>query len=434
MSRSGRWLLSVMLVTVMLLSACTGKNENASNDEPKDTGGQKKIELRMMWWGSQLRHEKTLQVIELFENKYPHITIKPEYMSDGYWDKLNTVISGQNAPDLIQLGNNYPDYVARNTLLDLTPYLGNQLKLEGFDQAVIDSGKIDGKLYAVSLGSNVSGIIYNTALIKKAGMEPPPKDGWTWDEFEAYAKELVEKLGDGTYGFIDQSDYTHYLGHFVRQKGRALYADGKITFNSNDVIEWFTMWDRFRKAGLIPDAETTASYTEGPENSLFVEGKAAMKVIWSNQVNAYQNAMQDEIGITLLPEGGTHKGMWMQPSQFMSVNAKTAHPEEAALFIDFMVTDPEATMILGSERGIPGSATVRAALRETGTETEKKVYDYVDLAMNHIREMDREMPNIAEWTNALKLEAQKVAFGQSSIEAAAEEVVKSAERAIQKLQ
>ncbi|WP_199613678.1 ABC transporter substrate-binding protein [Paenibacillus alkalitolerans] len=440
----------IMFIAAMLLfvGACSGgggnqdaaddptvteNNEQTEQKVDEDSNKQQKVELRIMWWGSQIRHDATLKVINLFQQKYPHIKIKPEYMSDGYWDKLNTVVAGGNAPDLIQLGNNYPDYVLRGAIMDISSLYGNELKLDSFDQTVIDSGKMDGKLYAVSLGSNASGIIYNKALIEKAGMQPP-KEGWTWEEFEAYSKELKQKLGDGYYPFIDQSAYTHYINHFVRQRGGALYKDGKIAFTAEHIKEWFTMWDRFRKDGLIPDAETTAAYKEGPDNSLFVEGKAVMKNIWSNQVNAYQNAMTDEIGITLLPAGGTTQGMWQQPSQFMSVNAKSKHPKEAVMFIDFMVTDPEATAILGSERGIPGSSKVRDMLKEQGTEVEKRIYEYVDLALKHSRPMDQEMVNIAEWQNELTVQSQKLAFGQSSIEDAAKAVYEAAVKAVAKIQ
>jgi len=55
------------------------------------SGYAEKTTLRVMWWGSQTRHERTQQVIKLFEEKYPDIDVKPEFTSwDGYWDKMAT--------------------------------------------------------------------------------------------------------------------------------------------------------------------------------------------------------------------------------------------------------------------------------------------------------------------------------------------------------
>lgn len=429
-------LVSTMAALMMFTAACSSGSKqtettstNSSAEAPAASG--EKVELRMMWWGSQVRHDATLKVIDLFQKKYPNIAIKPEYMSDGYFDKLNTVLAGGNAADLIQVGNNYPDYVKRGAFLDISPYYGKELKLDSFDQSIIDSGKMDNKLYAVSLGSNALGVIYNKTLLKGAGIEFP-KDSWTWEEFAAYGKQVKDKTG--AFGFVDGSDSTHMVNYFARQRGGAVYKDdGKIHFTKEQVVEYFTMWDQFRKAGIMPNGEQTAGYKESPDNSRFVEGKAAMKTIWSNQVTAYQKAMKDDIGIALLPSGGTTKGLWLQPSQFMSINAKSKHPKEAAMFIDFMVTDPEATLILGNERGVPGSSKVRNALKEKSNETDKKIYDYIDLAVKNSREMDRELPNIAEWQSELTVQSQKLAFGQTTVEKAAQAVVDSASKSAAKL-
>ena len=35
-------------------------------------GAQEEITLRISWWGSQERHDRTMAVIELFEERYPH--------------------------------------------------------------------------------------------------------------------------------------------------------------------------------------------------------------------------------------------------------------------------------------------------------------------------------------------------------------------------
>ncbi|TBL74543.1 ABC transporter substrate-binding protein [Paenibacillus thalictri] len=436
--RKNGFKLGTMVTLTALLAACTPGGGSAPADSSKKSGeGQaadsgKPVEMRIMWWGSQVRHDATLKVIDLFEKKYPNIKINAEYLgSDGYWDKLNTQISGGNAPDLIQLGNNYPDYVARNALLDLRPYLGKEIDVADFDKATVDSGDLDGKLYGISLGSNAFGIAYNTELIKKAGLQPPTGN-WTWDDFGKYAADLSKALGKGYFGAVDESALSLYLNYFARQTNKTLYKDGKVGFAKEDLEKWFSMWDGFRKAGSIPGGEMTAAYTENPENSSFVEGKTAMHLIWSNQLNAYQKSMKDEIKLVLPPSGGSTQGLWLQPSQFMSVNAGSKHPKEAAMFISFMVNDPEATMILGSERGVPGSSKVRETLKAKATEIDKKMYDYIDLAVKNARIVDREMPNIKEFDSVMKTLSQKIAFNQAAIQNAAQELFQSAEKVISK--
>src|SRR5690625_3260025 len=197
-------LIVVFIVFLLVIVACSGEE------------GEEQIELRMAWWGSQERHDQTLKVIELFEEKHPHIKISPEYTGDGYFDKLGTTIAGGHAPDIFQLGNNYPDYVNRGAVLDLTPYVGKQIKLDDFDQNTIDSGKMNGKLYGVNLGSNVSAYFYNKTLLEEHDLPLPP-DEWTFAEFADYHQQVLEVLGDGYDGFADQSSYWAYFNNFTRQ-------------------------------------------------------------------------------------------------------------------------------------------------------------------------------------------------------------------------
>jgi multiple sugar transport system substrate-binding protein len=437
--------ISMFVALTMLasmLAACTpgGGGGGASAPAQSASGGaapaagDKKVELRMMWWGSQARHDATLKVIDLFEKKYPNIKVNGEYMgSDGYFDKLNTQVAGGNAPDIIQLGNNYPDYVSRSALLDIKSYLGKEINMDNFDKGSIESGAMDGKQYGIILGSNAFGIAYNTELIKKAGLQPPTGK-WTWDEFGKYAQDLTKALGKGYYGAVDESKFPLYLNYFARQSNKTLYKDGKAGLGKPELENWFTLWDNYRKAGSTPPAEFTAAYTEAPENSSFVEGKSAMHLIWSNQINAYQKLMKDEINVVLPPAGaaGSSQGLWLQPSQFMTINAKSKNPKEAAMFISFMVNDPEATAILGSERGVPGSSKVRDALKANASPLDKKVYDYIDLAAKNSVVPDREIPNGKEFETTLVNMSQKIGFGKETIPNAAQEVLTAAEKSISK--
>src|SRR5690606_29976892 len=121
---------------------------NDNKDEPAE-----EIELRMAWWGSDARHEKALQAIELFEKQNLNIKITAEYSGfDGYFDKLNTQIAAGNAPDLIQMGGNIKEYVDKNALLDLQPYVGSILRQDDFGEGLIKKATFDGKFYGVTLG------------------------------------------------------------------------------------------------------------------------------------------------------------------------------------------------------------------------------------------------------------------------------------------
>src|SRR5690625_6887728 len=76
----------------------------------------------MAWWGEQTRNDGTNEVIEMFEDENPHITIETEYASwDDYWRKLAPQASANELPDIIQMDLAYISQYANNDqLTDLT--------------------------------------------------------------------------------------------------------------------------------------------------------------------------------------------------------------------------------------------------------------------------------------------------------------------------
>ncbi len=171
-----------------------------------------------------------------------------------------------------------------------------------------------------------------------------------------------------------------------------------------------------RAQGLIPDADTTAAYAEaGPDVSAFVAGKAAIGLIWSNQVAAYQAAMKDKLGATTLPAGG-QKAYAIQMSQYLGINKASKNIEAAALFINFFVTSPDAGAILGTNRGVPSSPVVRTAISGQSTEQDAAVYRIYNAVADRTIPQDPNLPNDQQFVNGLKLIGQQVSLGKSTVD------------------
>lgn len=74
--------------------------------------GDEQINLRMAWWGSQDRHDKTIAAIELYESLNPNVKIEYEYYSfDDYFTKLKTLVASDQVWDVFQMGGNFPMYI-----------------------------------------------------------------------------------------------------------------------------------------------------------------------------------------------------------------------------------------------------------------------------------------------------------------------------------
>ncbi|MCX7671631.1 MAG: sugar ABC transporter substrate-binding protein [Anaerolineae bacterium] len=401
--------------------------EPAKAGLPAYTGGPATI--RFGWWGNDDRANRTKKVIELFQAAYPQIKVmgEPNGGTSDHFQIINTQLAANNAPDLIQLGGNWPDY--QKYLEPLNDYLGKQLLIdtpERFDQTALIPATRDGKLWAVSLGTNTLILAYNKTMIEAAGMEPP-KDNMTWEELLAYGRQLKAKLPKGVYPFVDNSTNTaNYLSYFFRQQGTPIWTldeGGKSYATVESAKKWFQMWADMRAEGLIPDADTTATYGEtGTDNSALVAGKAAIGLIWSNQLAAYQAAMKDKLGATTLPKGG-QKSYAIQMSQYIGMNKASKNKEAAALFINFFVTNPEAGAILGTNRGVPCSPIVRTAIAGQSTETDAAVYRIYNAVADRTIPQDPNLPNDQEFVNELRLLGQAVAYKKVTVDDAANQLI-----------
>ena len=386
--------------------------------------------LRLAWWGNNTRATITQNVIKLFEAAYPTIQVKgePNGGTTDYFQIINTQLAANNAPDLIQFGGNWPDY--QKYLEPLNGYLGKQLLINTpalFDQTALAPGtSADGKLYCVSLGTNTLILAYNKTMIGTAGVALP-KDNMTWDELIAYGKALKAKLPNGVWPFVDNStNQANYISYFFTQQGTSIWtADngGKSYATIDTAKKWFQMWADMRTEGLIPDADTTAAYGEtGTSNSALVAGKAAIGLIWSNQLAAYQAAMTDKLGATTLPSGG-QKSYIIQMSQCLGINKASKNLEAAALFLNFFVTSPKAGAVLGTDRGVPASPVVRTAISGQSTATDAAIYQIYNAIADRTIPQGPNLPNDQEFVNQLKLIGQGVAYGKSTVDQASTDLI-----------
>lgn len=433
-------MMMVMLTFILVLSACSGGADNgggnagntpapsqpAANapDTPSADEPVKQVELRMSWWGSDERHEKTLAAIELFEQKNPGVTITGEYSGfDGYMDKLNTQIAAGNAPDLIQLGGNIKEYVDRNALLDLSPYIGNSLNLDDFNPGLVQAATFDGKLFGVTLGVSSSSLLYNASMFERAGV-PFPAGDWTYEDLKTKAIEIAQTLGKGYYGVYDLSSDPATLGSYLGANGKELYRDGERRFDREDIVNWFTLWEEMRAAGaIVPPDVQVANPPTAVDKSLVVQGQVAIQSAAASQIYGFQELTEDTLQLITFPNGSAGSGMIPPISgQFMTGYAGSDHPEMVAKFIDFMVNDPEAGVILGSSRGVPPAGKIRDILAAQSTPVDKVLYDYISLVADTAPPVVyQQFPLDNEFTKLLLLTSEKIAFGAGKLESSVDE-------------
>jgi multiple sugar transport system substrate-binding protein len=370
--------------------------------------------LRCFWWGNPDRDKRTRNFLNSYARSN-NLQISAESLGwSEYWTKLGTQVAGGNAPDLIQMDYRYLfEYARRNTLFALDKLL----PLPDFSTYDRDSGKVEGKLYGVSLGSNSKALVYDTGMLQRVGVKSMPSE-MTWDDFGRIAGEIAKINPGKCWGSSDSSRLEQVFEQWLNSGSKLLYtADGKVGFTPDDVAAWFDLWEKFRKAGVIPPADVGATNNSRIEEYEITRGLAAMSFIHSNQLLAFQALNKNQLAIATYPrvKGGS-SGHYVKPAMLMSVSAKSKAPEEAAKLINHMVTSPDGIRTLGLERGVPCSAAARAMLLPEADELGKQQIEFVARVAKAAMQLPPPPPKGAgEIENLLRRVADSVAFGRVSL-------------------
>ena len=394
-------LVAVLATAAMVLGLVgCGQETPAASQEPatttevvestastEETTDAEPVTLRMAWWGSQTRHDRTIAVIELYESLHPNVTIEYEPMDfDGYFNKLTTLVASNEVWDIFQLGSNFPTYQSK--IYTLNDFIADgTIDVSGTTDAFLRiAADENGNQVGLCSGVNTYGIAYNPALFKEAGVAEPTEN-WTWEDYKQACLTIHEKLD--IYGSSKFDDWQAGASMGISQEGFGIEFFNKsndgLGFDDPSMLtDYISMRKELVDAGAYPDPGACKEISD-IEQDFVVSGEAAMTWVASNQYAALSEAAKangiEELKLINPPrkKADGPAGITIQSSQMLCVSQDSKYPEEAAKFIEFFQSDIDANKILLAERGIPTFTAVRDALADELTDVEKTVYAYVDV-------------------------------------------------------
>jgi multiple sugar transport system substrate-binding protein len=411
----------------LLASAAFGRHPLAQDGPRK--------QLRFMWWGGQDRLRRTMAAFAAFEQRYPGVRATGEASANGgpFWAKLATQVAGGNAPDVYQMDYRVEaEYGIRGAALPLDPFMPDLLDMRDFPAYARDAGKVDGKTYAVSLGTNSTAIFYDRDIVAAAGIVMPDHN-WTWEDFARIAVEIAQASKGKLVGTTDFAYNEYAYQTWIRQRGKELYtAEGRLGYAAEDMAEWLDFWTRLRLAGGTLAPAIQALDKDSIDSNGMITGKTAMTFAYSNQFVAFQRLKKGRLAITTDPQGGAGAppGRYLKAALLACVYAKSKYPEDAVRLIDFMIRDPEAVKILGVDRGVPNSAAALAIVLPTLGEADRMAVDYVRLVAETTSSPVPPPPpkGASEIWLIRRGAVEAVAFGMESIGEASRAYVREATR------
>lgn len=188
-SRTGRALVASG-TTALLIAGCTstsahsGSNQDAS--QAGSSGGNSSapnVTINYaLWEDPQLPAYQACA--DAFHQANPNITVKITDTAWGqYWQNLDTEMAAGTAPDVFTDSvSYYPDLVANNQVLDLTPYVQrDSVDLSQYRPGLINLWQKDGKQYGLPKDWDAVAVVYNKSMLTVAGIDPSTLDNLTWN-------------------------------------------------------------------------------------------------------------------------------------------------------------------------------------------------------------------------------------------------------------
>lgn len=354
-------------------AATEAATEATSTDDTTaaDSGSYEECTLTFDWWGGDSRHEATQAAVEGFMAKYPGIKVEVNFGAWSDWEtaKAAEYLSGNN-PDVQQTNfdwigkydaaaDTYLDLNTVSDVLDLTQYS---------DEVLAKTVDANGGIAGVPVSLTGRTFYWNKATFDQAGIAVPTN-----------LKELVDagatfkdKLGDNYYPLVvGEYDRAILVAYYLQaQTGEPIInEEGKLTVTQDQLksgLEWIKSLE---DAHVIP----TIAYIDGEgadsmdKSTRFINGEYAGIFEWDSSPAKYISALGDNGSNLVVGNVFPELKSYSKVSLMFSISAKTAHPKEAAMLLNYMLNDPEGVALMANERGIPESAAAYKVLDESGS-------------------------------------------------------------------
>lgn len=270
-----------------IVSCGTG---NVSNSTKPTANGVPNSATEIQFWTMQLQPQFTSyfqSLISNFESENPGIKVK---WVDVPWtameNKILTSVSAKTPPDVVNLNPDFASQLAgKNAWLDLDSKITSAEK-DKYLPKIWQASTLNGKSFGIPWYLTTRLTIYNTDLLKAAGITKPPT---TYTELAQAAQQIKNKTGKYAFfaTFVPQ-DSAEVLESLVQMGVTLVNADGKAGFNSPQGKAAFQFWVDLYKAGLLPKECLTQGHRhaidlyQAGETAFLASGPEFIKTIANN--------------------------------------------------------------------------------------------------------------------------------------------------------
>lgn len=186
--------------------------------------------------------------------KVPSVSVQPLPWTAAH-EKLLTGFAGGALPALSQVGNSWIAELAAIGAIEPVPEAQSGLLADQFE-AVIDTCRIGGKIWAVPWYVDTRVQFYRRDLFAKAGYDAPPP---RWDDWKTALHKVKRVAGEGNYAVLmPVNEYEHLTTIALSAKAGMLNEAGTHgAFSEPNFLQALAFYKSLFDEGLAPLASST---------------------------------------------------------------------------------------------------------------------------------------------------------------------------------
>lgn len=325
-----------------------------------DAGAQ--TTLRMMHQGDPEYVSAYQDAARRFTEANPDIRVELVYTPhDAYNERVGAAVLSGNLPDIMEVDAPFVSNYAWSGILRPLGDLIDQALLDDMTPSNVAQGTypIDDQLYAIGLVDSSVLLYGNRRFLEEAGIRIPTglDDAWSREEFEDALRTLsgidgVQWPIDLFRSYGSRSEWLTYAYSPILQSFGCDLIDRETweasgTLDSEPCVEAAAMMqDWFQKGWVVPQsAGGNQFYAEGGKVGLAWGGH------WFWQEASTQ--LGDDLVIMPLPRFG-EKAVSPNGTWIWGITQNSEHPEGAARFLQFMLTDEAVREVSRQNAALPG--------------------------------------------------------------------------------
>ncbi|HEX5621260.1 MAG TPA: ABC transporter substrate-binding protein [Solirubrobacteraceae bacterium] len=352
------------------VAACGGTGDNDdSGGAPAAKGTKLEPADITLWVGFTQRELNVIKdTVKEFEKENPEVKVK--VVGGINDDKIIAASRGGKAPDVAQSfsADNAGAFCGSGAWVDLKPYMDRDgISDDIFPPAPRSYTQFEGTRCALPMLADAYGLYYNEDMLKKAGLDGPPK---TTAELTEYAKKLTVRNDDGSLKVVGFNPmmawYSNTPANFGPMYGGKWVDDsGKSTLGSDpawaklltwqkDLVDWYGYKDLVKFQAGLGD-EFSAS-------NAFEKGKVAMNIDgeWRTAFIA-DEAPDLPYNTAPVPSDPDNTGLYgggYTTGNIIGIPKRAEHKEQGWALLNFLATSDKAQVMLSNGlRNVPTTAS-----------------------------------------------------------------------------